>query len=347
MNIRAGILSIISLFIFSGIEGQELIYGRKIVIEEVAATWCKFCPRGIVAMNTMKEKYPDSYIGIAIHGSGDPMWEERYAAGMDDYINTYPIIVVNRNRKMVGDPVESEKFYQEAISGNANSALSIIASQTDNNSNAVDVKIQGKFVNPVNGSAYRYAIVVTENNVTGSSPEYDQVNYYSGGTEIMGGFENLPDPVPASQMVYQDVARGIFPDFKGQVISNRSLSADEIFTIEYSFDLPNNILDKKNIEVIALLLDDKTGEIVNAAKTLVNNNATNTELYHKEDNIKVYASAGRLTVSTDKSDHIKVYSVTGALYTSKEVGQGTTILSLPKGFYIVVVGEKVFKRVIN
>ena len=31
----------------------------------------------------------------------------------------------------------------------------------------------------------------------------------------MGGYENLPNPVPASMMVYSHVARGIAPSYSG------------------------------------------------------------------------------------------------------------------------------------
>ena len=53
-------------------QGTVTAYVQKVVGEELTGTWCGWCPRGAVALENMRNKYPDTFIGIAVHG-GDVM----------------------------------------------------------------------------------------------------------------------------------------------------------------------------------------------------------------------------------------------------------------------------------
>lgn len=54
---------------------------KRIVVEEATGMWCGYCPEGIVAMETLQERHPDNFIGVAVHvndilsvpGYGDTM----------------------------------------------------------------------------------------------------------------------------------------------------------------------------------------------------------------------------------------------------------------------------------
>jgi hypothetical protein len=65
---------------------------------------------------------------------------------------------------------------------------------------------------------------------------WSQSNAYAGGgSGEMGGFEILPNPVPASQMVYDHVARTILPSFTGQSGSiPSSVSMGEVHSYTFS-----------------------------------------------------------------------------------------------------------------
>ena len=59
------------------------------------------------------------------------------------------------------------------------------------------------------------AVVIVEDSVRGTASGYAQANYYSGGGNgPMGGYENLPSTIPASQMTYNHVARVLAGGFK-------------------------------------------------------------------------------------------------------------------------------------
>ncbi|MGB1311865.1 MAG: GmrSD restriction endonuclease domain-containing protein, partial [Leucothrix sp.] len=88
----------------------------------------------------------------------------------------------------------------------------------DANTNILEVSVTADFVEAVSGD-WRLACVITEDSVHGTDAQYGQVNYYSGSQSLIGldgiDWMNLPSTVPASQMVYDHVARAIAPGFDG------------------------------------------------------------------------------------------------------------------------------------
>jgi hypothetical protein len=54
---------------------------RGVVVEEFTGTACGWCPRGLIGMKVLREKYGDNFIGAAIHqyNSSDPMYIGNYA----------------------------------------------------------------------------------------------------------------------------------------------------------------------------------------------------------------------------------------------------------------------------
>jgi hypothetical protein len=255
------------------------VYPRKVVGEEGTGTWCGWCPRGAVYMKYMKEKYPETFIGIAVHND-DPMVVTEYDAGMRSLISGYPSGVINRT--IVVDPSSFEAAYKNIINNITPAKVNLSAQFTDETKGEIAVNIQSEFaVNYNNIANFKIAIVVTENGVKGTANGYRQANYYAGGGYgQMGGYENLPNPVPASQMVYQDVARALFGSFTGFNGSiPATILAETPIDYTYTFDLPSSVLKVDSIEVIALLFDSNTGEIVNADRIAASEiNAYNTSI---------------------------------------------------------------------
>jgi hypothetical protein len=113
----------------------------------------------------------------------------------------------------------------------------------------------------------RFSCVLSEDGITGPSPGYDQHNYYGNPANQlgpMGGWENLPDPVPASQMVYNFVARAILGGYDGteQSIPD-TIEANQDFTFDYSYVVPADF-NPDSMKAVVFIMDDETGEILNA-----------------------------------------------------------------------------------
>jgi hypothetical protein len=86
---------------------------------------------------------------------------------------------------------------------------------------------------------YKLVCALVEDSVKGTSAGYNQSNAYAGGSNgVMGGFETLANPVPASKMVYDHVGRFISPSFNG--LSNAygsSAKAGDTFVHTFTFPI--------------------------------------------------------------------------------------------------------------
>lgn len=233
--------------------------GKVVVAEEGTGTWCQWCPRGAVFMDMMSQKYDGYFAPIAVHNN-DPMTVDTYDASLSPLLTGYPGAIVDR--KPVIDPSAIEADFLDRISV-APKAFLEIGAQYDAGTGLLEVEVSADFQSAISGN-YRLACVVTEDNVTGSGSGWSQSNAYAGGGNgEMGGFEVLPNPVPAAQMVYDHVARIILPSFAGQPGSfPSSVAAGEIHTMNFNIAVPAG-WDINELNIVALLLDP-AGDIDNA-----------------------------------------------------------------------------------
>lgn len=269
----------------TGLKGRLSAYPWKIVAEEVTGTWCGYCVRGIVAMRQMKEAFPDSFIGIAVHNS-TTSWPDAMAAGVEDYLDNlfsscnisgYPHCVLNRNPMYSIDPSEMEDYYYGIMSTSQNNCGIELSATYDEATDKVSTVADLYFAEDVSNADYKLAYVFIENNVhrtnadlgipEGQSTGYEQNNYYSGNAYgRMGGFESLPATVPADEMWYNDVARAIYPSYDGEpCLLPTDIHEGDHFSLTYTMDVPTTVLERGNVE-LAVLLIDKNNVIANADK---------------------------------------------------------------------------------
>ncbi|MCB0531136.1 MAG: Omp28-related outer membrane protein [Lewinellaceae bacterium] len=251
-------------FSVTGVEPQP---GRKVVIEEGTGTWCQWCPRGAVMMDHIAHEYEGLAIPIAVHNN-DPMRNATYDNGMGDLIGGYPGGLVEREADI--DPLSGNPNFEIALIDHLLQPAKVIVTQNvelNTTIRKVDVTSSLQFLEELNGD-YRIAVVFTEEGVTGSASNYNQVNAYSGGGNgPMGGYESLPSPVPAANMVYNHVARAIVGGFSGKagsVPANNPAGSVMSYTSTYLFPSSYNI---DNMHAITMVIDNSTGQIINAEST--------------------------------------------------------------------------------
>ena len=230
---------------------------RKQVIEECTGTWCGWCIRGLVGMQEMRTKYPDSFIGIAVHGS-DSYSTSTYN-GLLNRISGYPSAFINREKSIGTNPSEMEAAFR-AEDPTADGEVKIVEARfTDASHSKLDVKVRTRFAQDYNTESYRLAFVVIEDYLRAS-----QANYYSGGSYgPMGGFENQGSYVQVDLM---DVARDIrnYTGLQGSVPSQ--ITAGEVYEYTYTYTLPSTIKDLDNVSIVALLQNKNGSKIINADK---------------------------------------------------------------------------------
>ncbi len=307
------------------INGALFIPNHHVTVEEGTGTWCGWCPRGTVFMDDMSVQHPTDCELIAVHNS-DPMANTVYDAGVGTLIAGYPSILVNRN--IVADPSDIFTEYTNTINdfGFANITPTVTFNAT---TRVATVVVAANFAVDLTGD-YRLACVFTENDVTGTASTYNQANYYSGGGSgpmNMPGFDFavLPNPVPASTMVYDFVARTIVGGFNGQANSlPATIPAGSTQPYTFTYTIPA-AYDVTQMEAIVLLIDNTQSEkrIMNANSATVPvgvNDATALNGVSVYPNPFNQTTTVELNLLSNDEVVVEMFDMTGKLISSQNQG---------------------------
>jgi hypothetical protein len=242
------------------------IPAKKVFAEEATGTWCGWCVRGICFMDYMAETYPDTWIGVGIH-NGDPMVVPAYDEAIASIIPNfpgYPSGTIDRSGDNYYDPSEFEAGYLERMNAISPATIDIVNFSWDATSRVVSFDLQSEFVVDIQNEL-RFAAVITEDSLWGTSSGWNQGNYYSGGGNgPMCGFESMPPTIPAAQMHYDHVAREILDSPYGTEGSLPSgILAGDIHSYTYTYTIPET-WRFEYLHFIGLILDMATGEVLNA-----------------------------------------------------------------------------------
>ena len=293
------------------VTGVSYMPKKKILFEQATGTWCGWCPRGHVFMDSFGEK-PERGTTIAVH-NGDPMTITTYDNGVKTVpgFSGYPGMAVDRTT--IVDP--SVMFLEyEARKNNYGFADMKRSVPTINGSN-ISTKITIRPAADMSGD-YRLVFVISENLVTG----YTQTNYYSSSSQnrdlIYKGvnWKNLPNPVPAADMEFNHVARAIYPAFKGDATSAlpTTMKAGEDYSVDISGAFSAS-WNKNNLHYNVILVDGTSGFALNSI---------NDTGY-----LAPKASGG--TGAYADTFHAKVFKVTTAAASLADVY--SKVLTLPSG----------------
>ena len=255
----------------------EREFVKRSVVEEGTGTDCGYCPRGHVAMHNMHNLYGDQFIGIAMHqrSSMDPMYNVSYNLGFP----SFPQCMVNRSNDF-WDPYEQMPAVLKA-------SLNEIA--------LAEVTVAGTFADEdtkVNATAsveslvagdYDIAFMLTADGLTGKTTSWKQQNYFCKGhsenpykskSSMPEDIQFLWDKGSSYYATYNDVliASSYVSDKNKATLP--TLVANGTVSSEYTLKMPTKVALKKAIKldqvyVVAMLLDKKTGAIVNAGRARV------------------------------------------------------------------------------
>ena len=323
-------------------------FPRKVVIEEGTGTWCGWCIRGFVGMAMMKQKYPETFIGIAVH-TGDEMRTEEYDIYMTEkffYVG-YPSAVINRKKELVCDPhpdLGAEDYFLSEIANSPIADIKLTGGFSNVDKKSISLKTITTFALSANNTNFKLAYVLVENGITG----YSQENYYADGVVEMGGYENRPAIIP--DMVFDDVARGIYSEPTG-ITGSISSSITEMVPVEhdYTIPVPSYIKDLDQLEVVVMLLNADTGEIENADMIAISG-ITDLPVIAPDAGYNVYISNNNLFIESGVSETIDIYSVSGVKIFNTTKTPGMTSIycgNLPDGLLIVKGSSGWVKKTLN
>jgi len=241
------------------------VISKKLIAEEGTGTWCVWCPRGAVFMERMAKEFPNEFIGIAVHNN-DPMVLAAYDMGIRNFPNFggYPSVIVNREE--VIDPSQLPA-YLNIVTRNEYSPIEVNVEQTKTN-RIMTVAGDITFYTSIPEANLSLVAVIVEDGVKGTTSAYNQANAYAGGNNgIMGGYELLPNPVPAAQMVYNEVGRGLPFGFNGSSSLIPSVIKDgDVVPYSFQYTVPS-AFNMDNIHSVVFLIDNTTGAVLSGNKT--------------------------------------------------------------------------------
>lgn len=250
------------------------------VIEEYTGTGCGYCPRGHVGMKKVREQFGDKFIGIAIHqyNSSDAMYNANYA---NLGFTGAPSCMIGRDGNIL-DP-----YYGSGSDIRTDFAASLetlpelgVSVKGEWNSDSTAVTVTADFESLVNGT-YNVAYVLVADSLSGKTSAWKQSNYYAqySASQLPDDMKFLASAGSSYYATYNDVMIGSsYSGTKNQAASI-DVTADGTTSGSYTITMPTKSTLKKaikynNVYAVALVLNAKTGAIVNAAKALVGSDVT-------------------------------------------------------------------------
>ncbi|OSZ82265.1 hypothetical protein CAP35_03070 [Chitinophagaceae bacterium IBVUCB1] len=315
---------------------------KKILAEEGTGTWCGFCPRGAVYMDSIGKTHPDNFSLIAVH-NGDPMVVPAYDTYIGTKIGGYPSMVIDRRDER--DPSDLFDIYDEQKDyfGYADITLTDVPAPSFNYA----LKASVKPAIDLSGD-YRLALALVEDGVTGTASGYDQSNYYAGGGYgPMGGYENKPSKVPASEMVYNHVARMIVPSPTGAAGSlPATMTAGNTYDYTFNTVIPQPYKRPK-MHAVVMLIRNSDGVVLNSNNIKVPLGISNVAAGITATTVYPNPAAEKATLRFTLAEHgnvqVLVYDMTGRIVHntgSKACDTGANSIdintaALPAGVYTI------------
>ncbi|MBR5844273.1 MAG: choice-of-anchor J domain-containing protein [Bacteroidaceae bacterium] len=319
---------------------------QHVVIEEATAMWCTFCPTGIVAMQLLQEKYPEQFIGLALHYD-DPIAVNDYVKDLG--FDGFPSAWINRKHytsiMMAEIEIDGVSQYVTDHGGMETYFLKELEYYTPVEVLLGNIVYEGDQVNfdatvrsaiDTDVAHYQLAFVVVENNVWQNG--YYQKNGYSGKGTLLNGWEEKPSVV--YDFAFNHVARAIYDSYQGFENSvPEQLLAGEEHTSSYTLDLPSSILTPGNVKIVAMIINMDNGSIVNATESdlIAGINTTNTA----QSPICYTADSGiHITLPSAAEAHITLYSTAGTQVASHTSHNTSVQLPAPApGVYVVTITQ--------
>ncbi|MCZ2339696.1 MAG: Omp28-related outer membrane protein [Chitinophagales bacterium] len=323
---------------------------RTVLVEEATGTWCAWCPRGAVFMDRLSAQYKGLFIPVAVHGGSptEPMRLVEYEKFLG--FAAFPNCRVNRINKDL-DPSEAEQPFLEEIVKPAEAKF-VIGAQYNESNKTLDVGVEVEFLESASGKYY-LSLILTEDNVRGTSSGYSQANAYAGGgAGPMGGYESLPNPVPASLMVYNHVARAVsgLQQNENNKIEGTFEKGDKQIV---RFSIPMSAEWKQeDMHIIPVLL--KSGRYINAGTTTIAEAKENVHLVAVKETVlaggvSIYPNPASTMVhiecslSATSPVNVEVYNMDGKLQMRKDFGAQSGVVQLNMPVQMLNTGMYLFK----
>lgn len=251
------------------------------IVEEYTGLWCGWCPRGYVALETMRERKEDLFVGVAYH-NGDAM---AFGGKLPNTPDGYPSGYINRSTalNLARIYTDWEKYRRWIPEG----GVEVEVEWADADHTAVRATARTRFILDRKGADYRLSYILVADGLR--NPGWRQHNSYSGSDKI----EDMPGELGklfldggdyVSGLTFNDVAvlGSDLDGVRGSVPSD--IEAGEEYVSGYTFNLSDVGVDSAavlgnpgKLRVIAVITDAKTDKFINCNTSLHMDGTTLTD----------------------------------------------------------------------
>ncbi len=244
---------------------------KNVLLEEATGTWCNNCPSGIYYIDSLHHSY-DNVISIAVHANfpsqQDPMVYQEYFEKTD--LESAPS--ANIGRRYVKKNVDEWFTAVQEEMNQQPKAIVDVTTEFEEETRLLTATITVTALENMEGT-YTVGGVVVEDAVTGTSALYSQANVYAQLYTQMGGYENMPDPIPYYRIAYDHVARQLLGGYEGEAGFPANIAKDQTYAQTFTYSIPEGY-DHNYVRVVGILLNGN-GTVDNAGISTYVNGKTN------------------------------------------------------------------------
>lgn len=341
---------------------MEKGYKRTPVVEEFTSNSCSACPFGAAAMKRLHDTYGDEIVLIAAHGNyqfEDPMYDAEYAKMG---INSYPTALVNRQYQghAYFDAVPTAEKIATSDVCEADMTIKVGAAPANKLVKTIDVTTTLNFDFDVKAGDYSMVYALTEDGITGvkqltslpslvdqnmeKNPGYtrDQIiEAIAEGDpyliEVLKEGEKDNRGLYWSEPTFNHVSRGV-TNADGQHPDNLPAATKNTpIEVKAKVNIPATVKDRKNLKVVAMLIDNKTGVVVTGRQAAPSTTSTPSAIEEAgADAAQITVADGAFVVKANKAE-AAVYSLDGKLVSSATVEGEASLPTFGKGVFVITV----------
>lgn len=341
---------------------MEKGYKRTPVVEEFTSNSCSACPYGAAAMKRLHDTYGDEIVLIAAHGNyqfEDPMYDAEYAKMG---INSYPIALVNRQYQghAYFDAVPTVEKIATSDVCEADMTIKVGAAPANKLVKTIDVTTTLNFDFDVKAGDYSMVYALTEDGITGvkqltSLPSLVDQNMeknpgYTRDQIIEAMAEGDPYLIEVlkdgkkdnrglywSEPTFNHVSRGV-TNADGQHPDNLPAATKNTpIEVKAKVNIPATVKDRKNLKVVVMLIDNKTGVVVTGRQAAPSTTSTPSAIEEVgADAAQITVADGAFVVKANKAE-AAVYSLDGKLVSSATIEGEASLPTFGKGVFVITV----------
>lgn len=347
---------------------MEKGYKRTPVVEEFTSVGCGLCPFGAAGMKRLHDTYGDEVVLIAAHSHmnqqlQDPMHDAEYAKMG---FNQFPASLINRQYQHVGnlpvyfDVIPTVKKIATSDVCEADMTIKVGAAPANKLVKTIDVTTTLNFDFDVKAGDYSMVYALTEDGITGVKQLTSLPSLVDQNMEVNPGYtrdqiiEAMAEGDPYlievlkdgkkdkngnywSEPTYDHVSRGV-TNADGQHPDNLPAATKNTpIEVKAKVNIPATVKDRKNLKVVAMLIDNKTGIVVTGRQAAPSTTSTPSAIEEVgADAAQITVADGAFVVKANKAE-AAVYSLDGKLVSSATVEGEASLPTFGKGVFVITV----------